>query len=270
LNRKEALFLSALLLVLEMFAFKSVGATGGNSSIVGVKRGDFNEYSYTVTLFSNDTNAMLSTQPDYQWLSTVDTCRVLVVNISGANITAQFIYTFKNGTRDTITRWADLATNQVSDSEAAHGYFMALNSTIFNETLARYYLSASMETRSYLGATVEVRHTSGGFVNGTITWPINGTEHALLYNYTLDIYLNNSTGTLLEYTETASNKNGIYFSEMTSHGIVVQSNVLPQFPLLSILLILTAAIISVAAILLVAMAYRRKVRDQPTLTSRAL
>jgi hypothetical protein len=253
LNRKEGLFLSALLLILEMFAFKSVGATGGSSSIVWVKPGDFNEYSYDVTLFSNDTNAMLSTHPEYQWLSAIDTCRVLVENVSGTNITAKFIYTFKNGTTDTITRWADVATNQVSDSEAAKGYFIALNSTIFNETL----------TRAYLGANMEVRHLSGGFVNGTLTWPINGTEHTLLYNYTLDYYVNNSTGTMLEYTETISNKNGTSFSEMTSHIIVVQSNVFPEFPLTLILLILIAAIILMAAILMVAMAYKRKVRDHP-------
>ena len=263
MNRKEALFFSALSLVLEISTFNSLGATVGNAPIVGVKLGDFNEYSYAVSLFSNDTYAMLSTQPDYQWLSTIDTCRVSVENISGANITAQFVYTFKNGTKETITRWADLATNQVSDSEVAHGYFMALNGTIFNETLARSHMSASMEVRSYLGESVEVRHISGGFVNGTVTWPINGTEHALLYNYTLDMYLNNSTGTLLEYTETASNKNGTYFSVMTLHGIIVQSSAIPQFPLLLILLVITAAIVSVAAIILVAMAYRKKVCADP-------
>ena len=266
MNRKGALFLSALLLVLEISTFSSLGATVGNASIVGVKPGDFNEYRYAVTLFSNDTYAMLSTQPDYQWLSTIDTCRVLVENISGANITAQFIYTFKNGTKETIIRWADFATNLVSDSEVANGYFMALNGTTFNETLAGSHLareSASIEAGSYLGAKVEVRHLSGGFVNGTLTWPINGTEHALLYNYTVDIYLNNSTGTLLEYTETVSNKNGTYFSVMTLHGIVVQSSAIPQFPLLLILLILMAAIVSVAAIILVAMAYRKKVGADP-------
>lgn len=258
MNRKEGLFLSALLLILEMFAFMSIGATGGSSSIVWVKPGDFNEYSYNVTLFSNDTNAMLSTHPEYQWLSTIDTCRVLVQNVSGTNITAQFIYRFKNGTKDTITRWTDVATNQASDSEAAHGYFIAPNSTIFNETL----------TRAYLGANIEARHLSRGFVNGTLTWPINGTEHTLLYNYTLDYYANNSTGTMLEYTETISNKNETYFTEMTSHIIVVQSNVLPEFPLTLILLTLIAAITLTAAILLVAMAHKRKARDHPTVDRR--
>jgi hypothetical protein len=238
LNRKEALCLSALLLILEMFAFKSVGATGDSSSIVWVKPGDFNEYSYNVTLFSNDTLAMLSTHPEYQWRSSIDTCRVLVENVSGTNITAQFIYTFKNGTVDTITRWAEVATNLVSDSEAGKGYFVALNSTIFNETL----------TRAYLGASMEVRHYNGGFVNGTLTWPINGTEHTLIYNYTLDYYVNNSTGTMLEYTETIINKNGTYFSEMTSHAIVVQSNIVPEFPPFLILPMLMTTILLVATI----------------------
>ena len=238
MNRKGVLCLSALLLILEMFAFKSVGATGGGSSIVWVKPGDFNEYSYNVTLFSNDTNTMLSTDPEYQWLSTIDTCRVLVENVSGTNITAQFIYTFKNGTTDTTTRWTDVATNLVSDSEAGKGYFIALNSTIFNETL----------TRTYLGAIMGVRHYNGGFVNGTLTWPINGTEHTLLYNYTLDYYVNNSTGTMLEYTETISNKNGTYFSEMTSHVMVVQSNVVPEFPPYLILPMLMTTTLLVATI----------------------
>jgi hypothetical protein len=241
-----------------MFAFKSVGATGGSSSIVWVKPADFNEYSYKVTLFSNDTNAMLATHPEYQWLSTIDTCRVLVENVSGTNITAKFIYTFKNSTTDTITRWADVTTNQVSDSEAARGYFIALNSTIFNETL----------TRTYLGANIEARHLSGGFDNGTLSWSINGTEHTLLYNYTLDYYVNNSTGTMLEHTEIISNKNGTYFTEMTSHITVVQSNILPESPLTLILLTLIAATTLTAAILLVAMAYKRKARDHSTVDSR--
>jgi hypothetical protein len=242
LKRKEALArallcLSALLLILEIFAFKPIGATDDSSSIVGVKSGDFNEYSYNVTLFSNDTTTMLSTHPEYQWLSSIDTCRVLVENVCGTNITAQFIYTFKNGTTDTITRWADPGRNQVSDSEAGL-YFFALNSTAFNETL----------TRVYLGVSMEVLHYSGGFVNGTVMWPINGTVHTLIYNYTLDCYVNNSTGTMLEYIETVINKNGTYFSEMTSHVVVVQSSIVPEFSLSLILPLLMTTILLVATI----------------------
>jgi hypothetical protein len=231
------LCLSGLMLISGGFVFRPVGVAGGNSSIVWVKPGDFNEYSYNITLFSNDTNTMLSTQPEYLWLSSIDTCRVLVENVSGGNITAQFSYTFRNGTTDTITRWADVATNQVSDSEA-NLYFINSNSTIFNETV----------TRTYLGSTLEVRHFSGGFINGTITWPINGTEHTLIYNYTLDYYVSNSTGTMLEYTEIVSNTNGTRFSRMTSHVIVVQSNIVPEFPFTIVLVMFMTILILLSVV----------------------
>lgn len=234
---KTLLCLLALMLISGWFAYKSVGATGGGSPIVGVKPGDFNEYGYNVTMFSNDTSAMLSTYTDYQWLSTIDKCLVSVENVSSTKITAQFMYTFKNGTTDTITRWADVATNQVSDSEMALDYFVALNSTNFNETL----------TRTYLGTNVNVNHISGDFINGTLTWPINGTQHTLIYNYTLDLYVNNSTGTLLEYTETMTNKNGTYFSTMTSNVTVVQSSIIPEFPspLITVTLITATVLASI-------------------------
>jgi len=142
-----------------MHTYKSIIVKGDTSSIVGVKPGDFNTYNYNATLFSNDTDLMLSTNPYYQWFSAIDSCQVLVENVSDTNITAQFLYMLRNGTTDVVTRWVDL-NNLASDSETAKGYFIALNSTNFNETL----------TRTYVGVSREVGHLYGGFVNGTYVW----------------------------------------------------------------------------------------------------
>lgn len=74
------------------------------SPIVGVKIGDTNTYLYDVTLFSNDTSLCLYTNPTYNYYLPIDTAQMLVTNVSDTNITAQFIYYFKNGTTDTVTR----------------------------------------------------------------------------------------------------------------------------------------------------------------------
>ena len=160
------------------------------------------------------------------------------LNVSDNNITVQFTYLYRNGTTDTTTKWVDVGTG-ASDSEAARGYFTALNATIFNVT----------SLRTYLGVSREAGHLCAGFQNGTFVWSYNGTEHRLLYNYTLDHYADKVTGTLLEYTETISNRNETYFSEMTFHVVITQSNITTDFRpnLISLLPVMAAPLLGLTA-----------------------
>lgn len=216
LKKNNPLYLVVLLVVTNAIACNSTAITRGTSPIVGVKPGDVSLYGYNVTLFSNETSPILSTHPYYQWFSSVHSCLVLVENVSDNNITAQFTYMYRNGATDTITRWVNLGIGGASDSEAAKGYFTVVNAT-FNETL----------TKTYLGVDREAGHLFGGFL-GVLMWTYNETEYTLPYNYTLDFYADMLSGTLLEYTETISNRNGTYFSEMACHVIITQSNIVPE------------------------------------------
>jgi len=77
----------------------------------------------------------------------------------------------------------------------------------------------------------------------------------MIYNYTLDYYADRFTGTLTEYTETISNKNGTYFSEITFHVIISRSNIIVEF---SSFLILPLFMI---ATLLAVIVYRRRISE---------
>ena len=226
------------LLIINTIACSSIVIVSGTSPIVGVNPKDVNLYSYDTTLFSNETDPILSTQPYYQWFSSIHSCLLLVENVSDNNITVQFTYLYRNGTTDTTTKWVDVGTGYASDSEAARGYFTALNATIFNVT----------SPRTYLGVSRETGHLYGGFQNGTLVWSYNGTERRLLYNYTLDYYADKVTGTLLEYTETISNRNETYYSEASCHVVITQSNIVTEFPpnLVSLLFIVAAPLLGLA------------------------
>jgi Dockerin type I domain len=207
--------LIALMLILQVFIIKPV-ATADDSSIVGVKPGDFNTYAYNVTLFSNDSSNDFLTFPAYQSLSPIDTLKVSVETVVDTNVTTEFSYTFKDGGVSNVTRWADLATGQVSDGEMANGFLLGLNTTPSNGTVPR----------TYLGSIVQANHFSGEFQNAKVIWPIDGIEHEWVINYTIDLYVNNSTGTMLERVDTLTNMNGTDFSEMIADIVVIQSNVL--------------------------------------------
>jgi len=233
------LYSLACLLIINTIACNSTVIIRGTSPIVGVKPKDVNLYSYDTTLFSNETDPILSTHPNYQWFSSLRSCLLLVENVSDNNITAQFTYLYRNGTTDTTTKWVDVGTGLCSDSEAARGYFTALNATIFNVT----------SLRTYLGVSREAGHLCAGFQNGTFVWSYNGTEHRLLYNYTLDHYADKVTGTLLEYTETISNRNETYYSEASCHVVITQSNIVTEFPpnLISLLFVMAAPLLGLTA-----------------------
>lgn len=252
MKRNSPLYLVVLLIVTNVVACNSAAITRGTSPIVVVKPGDVSLYGYNATMFSNETNPILSTQPYYQWFSSVHSCLVLVENVSNNNITAQFTYMYRNGTTDTITRWIDLGAGGASDSEAARGYFTAVNAT-FNETL----------TKTYLGVSREAGHLYGGFLNGTLMWTHNETEYSLTYNYTLDFWADMLSGTLLEYTETISNRNETYYSEASCHVLITQSNIVSEF---APRLILPAMIM--AALLLALLDYEKRHNlthmDQPS------
>lgn len=206
------------MLILQVFIFKPV-ATVDDSLIIGVKPGDFNTYGYNVTLFSNGSSNEFSTFPGYQWFSSIDTLKVSVETVVDTNVTTEFSYTFNDSTVSNVTRWADLATGLASDGEIANGFLLGLNTTVFNETVPR----------TYLGSIVQANHLNGGIQNARYILPINGTEHEWVFNYTLDLYVNNSTGTMLEKVDIFTNMNGTDFSEMIVDIVVIQSNVLPSF-----------------------------------------
>lgn len=182
---------------------------------MGVKIGDTNTYLYDVTLFSNDTSLCLYTNPTYNYYLPIDTAQMLVTNVSDTNITAQFIYYFKNGTTDTVTRWSDM--NYISDWEMV--YFMPLNATGFNETVARTYVGTSRLVNRLFG---DLGH------NFTQMWEFNGTEYSWTYNFTVDYCWDNATGTLAEYTTIATSRNGEYYSEMAAHAVAIESNILSE------------------------------------------
>jgi hypothetical protein len=211
-----------LLLVLGMMGtgvfHGCIAAFGEDSPIVGVKAGDANTYLYEIALVSNDTSLNLYTNPNCNYYLPMDTAEMLVTDVSNTNITAKFTYHFKNGTTDTVTRWSDL-THYISDWEMV--YFLPLNATGFNETV----------TRTYVGTSRLVNHLYGDSGhNFTQMWEYNGIEYSWTYNFTSDYYWDNATGTLAEYTYVATCRNGTYYSEMSAHVVVIESNIIPRVP----------------------------------------
>jgi len=215
--------------------------------IVGVNAGEWFKYGdITVNWSSNDPNATFP--PPYweelegwnetEWsLSTVE-------DVSGTNVTFQFIYHFKNGTETTESGYIDLDTGDGNMTYMAISANLDAGDTIYtsedhsgwqiNETIVRTYPDSVRDT-NHINMTSEYSMT------------INETEY--YYYNSMNFYWDRESGVFVEDYFEGINQTGEYTTTWSALSRITESNVwvIPEFPtwtpMLLVFVILTVSII---------------------------
>jgi hypothetical protein len=209
----------------------------GASRTVGVSVGNSFKQSVAFSWSSTDPNAIM---PSYyagwnetEWMS------VLIIDVSGTNVSAQTTIHFKNG--------SDLVQVGVTDIDTGNGNWttwiiaanLNLNDTIYTSSMSTYLINETIP-RDYPGGSRSTNHLN-------ITTELNTTD-SYLYN-SRNNYWDRETGFMVEGSDLQISKANTFWTNVSFSATLTESDVwvVPEFPtftlILAVLILLAAAVV---------------------------
>jgi len=230
MKKKIVLFTLISMFLLFAMVLTSVAA---QPRVPGVAEGDWFKYEdISVEWSSNDPNATFP-PPDWEWLEEMNETEWMLLtvgDVSGTNITCQFIEHFKNDTERIRSGYIDIDTGNCSKdtAETADMTFTAISANLdVNHTL---YTSGEYSTWKINETIVrtypdEVRDTN--HIN--MTWEYSWTDPELgwyyYYYFSMNWYWDRTTGILVEGSfEEIIQEGGYVIPLGRSTGILVEDS----------------------------------------------
>jgi hypothetical protein len=231
-----------LLTLVSVFLLSAMVVTSsGQTRTAGVSEGDWFTYDVDFSWLSNDP----SETPPISWNETERT-RVMIVAVSGKNVSSQFTWYYKNGTEKTIGGYVNIETGEgdempifaVSADLGEHDTVYTSgwwSSAKINETIVRTYPDG-------------VRDTNHLNISTVFSSELSAQASAL------DYYWDKPTGILVESSEAVVTEADGYVTIHVLKSRITASNawVVPEFP--SILILPLFIITTLLAVIV----YRRK------------
>jgi hypothetical protein len=203
---------------------------------VGVHAGDTFNYSYKINWDSTDPNANVPAL--YEELNATQFIRITVISVTGSSINVDVTRHFNNGTETTQNGNIDVNTQVLdvpysiliirANANSGEKIYPAGGHSILSDTATRTYSIGQVDT---------VRYVSPDTTDGN--------------SQKTEIYYGKTNGVAVEYTLISQETSGSYVTT-TRETVLINSWVIPEFPAITVLMILLLAI----PILLVA--YKKK------------
>jgi hypothetical protein len=235
-------------LISTILLFALVVAASAQTRTPGVSAGNTFTYSYTVNWNSNDPSATVPSElvsiNETQW------AEVSVTAVSGTNVTGTVTTHFKNGTETTNDGWVDVDTGDGNTTTLFISASLVPGDSIYtvspyntwtiNETVPRTYPSGARDT-NHINTTATSSSSQGNL------------------SETTNLYYDQSTGALVEFSKAVSNQTGTYLTTYLEEMQITNSSVwtVPEFPTLTATLVTLIALTSVT-VLIVGQRQRRK------------
>jgi hypothetical protein len=232
---------TSTIVLLILLTIASTPLVLGQTATVGVKPGDTFNYSYRINWDSTDPHAPVPAQ--YYELNTTQFIRITVITVTGSLINVDFTRHFNNGTEQTHNGNIDVNAQVLeipysiliirADANPGEKIYPAGGHAILNDTATRTYDIGQIDT---------IRYVSPDTVGAN--------------SETTEIYYSRTNGAGVEYTSVSQETSGSSVTT-TRETLLINSWVIPEFPVTTILMILLLAI----PILLIA--YKKKTLSNP-------
>lgn len=154
---------------------------------VGVSEGDWFTYGFSFDYSSEDSEMEMPQDIPFDYLGGGGAIRFDVLEVSGSNVTGQFLVSFENGTEEIVTGWVDVATGE--------GEFA--NWLISSGLDAGDYVYSSMMDEM-INETVMLETETGMIETSHIEYSMGETEGDTYYMFEVNMYWNRQTGVMLE------------------------------------------------------------------------
>ncbi|HCW06261.1 MAG TPA: hypothetical protein DGG95_02730 [Cytophagales bacterium] len=191
-----------------------------------MKPGDTFNYTYRINWDSTDPQATVPTQ--YVELNNTQFIRITVITVTGSLINADFTRHFNNGTEQTQNGNIDVNTQILeipystliirADANPGEKIYPAGGHAILNDTATRTYSIGQVDAVRYVSPD-----TTGGNSEKT------------------EIYYDRTNGVAVEYNFISQVTTGSYVTT-TRETVLINSWVIPEFPVAAVLIILLLAI----------------------------
>ena len=223
---KNKLLSLLIIIFLSSAIFLEINASASAQTVVaGVSKGETFDYSYSLLWASSDPSAIPPS--DYLELNNTKQIQFRITNVSGSNISVDYIRNFENGTQSVESGSVNIASGTVTipygflmisaNLSKNQGIYPSGGHQVITDTVMRSYPSGQRETNVVIG---------GDTSSKTVTDfdKIKG----IAVDYTYEIY------------ETSGNYNSTTTEKLVNTNSDVWS-VIPEFPLFVIPLLLIIA-----------------------------
>jgi len=229
-----------------------------SSVTVGVSKGDTFTYDSSYLWSSTDSSKPLPA--DALEASQIVEIQIVVTSVSGSLVNATKTYRFQNGTEQSVSGYADVATG---DNEEVGAFFFVssnlnVDDTVYPEGFYGYTINKTLQ-RTYANSERETLLDSSTF-NFEYTTTVNGNPATRVLNSQIDYYFDKTTGVCLEQreqtkiTDPATNQ-----SETTTSLItLVQTNLWPKQEFPTLIVAVTPLIMAVLIAALAFVLHKRK------------
>ncbi len=217
---------TSTIVLLVLLTIASTPLVLGQTATVGVSPGDTFNYSYKINWDSTDPQAPVPAQ--YEELNSTQFIRITVITVTGSLINVDFTRHFNNGTEQTQNGDIDVNTQILevpyslliirADANPGEKIYPDGGHAILNDTSTRTYSIGQVDTIRYISPD-----TAG--TNSEKT----------------EIYYSRANGVGVEYTSVSQETSGSSVTT-TRETLLISSWVIPEFPVIIVLLIILFAI----------------------------
>ena len=225
-----------LLALVSVFLLSAmIAASPAQTRTVGVSKGDWFKYNVNFNWTSTDPSATTPIS-----LNETERTMIVIMGVSGKNVSGQLTTYYKNGTEETVGGYVDIETGEGENMTMfVVSADLGENDTIYtsnewsdakiNETVVRTYPDSVRDTNH---------------LNITATFYSEESYQSMSLNY----YWDKSTGILVELSEVVATVTYGYLTFSSLLSRITDSNVwtIPEFPsYLILLLFMTATLLAV-------------------------
>jgi hypothetical protein len=224
-----------------LLLFAMIVVVSAQTRTVGVKVGDWFKYGDVAAQWtSNDPNATVPSI--YKSIKDAAWMEMTITAVSSTNVTAEQITHWKNGTETGLYGWVDIDTG---DGENFNDFLVSANlnpgdteysSTGYSNLIINYTIS-----ENNFGTWRLVNH-----FNTTYSFNSNSS----VYSGSAEFVWDRSTGVAIEVSQYLTYQTGSYTSTLSYHFRLTDSDVVPEFPsptsVLLVLIVLTTVIVALS------------------------
>jgi hypothetical protein len=225
-----------------------VTAATAQERTVGVAEGDWFSYEIIVSWESTSPDELPPpSYGDWERMNGTEWAKITITDVSGTNVSFQYLTHYKNGTEETGNGYIDVDTG-----DSAQGAFtiiaanLDVNDSVYTSGDYSTYTINETRTRAYQDG---VRNTNHLNMSHELSWTIGETDYS--FCQTSNFYWDKETGVLAEDIIDFHNQTGEHQTTLSIATRVTDSNVwvVPEFPvgssMLVIAVIVTVTIISI-------------------------
>ncbi|HDQ05919.1 MAG TPA: hypothetical protein ENN36_04245 [Candidatus Bathyarchaeota archaeon] len=235
-----------------------VTATAAQERTVGVAEGDWFTYGLDFSWNTTDSDSLFppSEYGDWERINETEWIKVTVTDVSGTNVSFQYLTHYENGTEEIGDGYIDADTGD--ESNAALSIISANlgeNDSIYTSGDYSMWMINETITRTYPDGARNTNHINMTY---EFSWTINELHY--YFYQSINLYWDKETGILVEDSFDFCNQTGDHMESWSVVSRVTDSSVwvIPEFPAGSLMLAISV-IVTVIAISI----ERRLTKKQP-------